>query len=107
MSTIATAYPAKQERLVQIADAMGEPVAGLAEREAADRSLSAIRHLMKSVDLPVCLEEAGITDRSRIPTWSVEVHKEQRLLSRSARILSVIDLERIYEKAFSDWGAGR
>jgi alcohol dehydrogenase class IV len=99
--------PAKQARLVQIAEAMGEPVAGLAEREAADRALSAIRHLMKSVDLPVCLEEAGITDRSRISTWAVEAHKEQRLLSRSARILSVKDIERIYEKAFSDWGAGR
>jgi alcohol dehydrogenase len=99
--------PAKQGRLVQIADAMGEPVAGLAEREAADRALWAIRHLMKSVDLPVCLEEAGITDRSRIPTWAVEAHKEQRLLSRSARILSVKDIEQIYEKAFSDWGAGR
>jgi alcohol dehydrogenase len=99
--------PAKQARLVQIAEAMGEPVAGLAEREAADRALSAIRHLMKSVDLPVCLEEAGITDRSRISKWAVEAHKEQRLLSRSARILSVKDIERIYEKAFSDWGAGR
>jgi len=94
-------------RLVQIAEAMGEPVAGLAEREAADRTLAAIRHLMKSVDLPVCLEEAGIADRSRIPTWAVEAHKEQRLLSRSARILSVKDIERIYEKAFTDWGEGR
>ena len=99
--------PAKQGRLVQIAEAMGEPVAGLAEREAADRALAAIRHLMKSVDLPVCLEEAGIADRSRIPTWAVEAHKEQRLLSRSARILSVKDIERIYEKAFTDWGEGR
>jgi alcohol dehydrogenase len=46
---------AKQDRLVQIAEAMGEPVAGLASREAADRALLAIRHLMQSVDLPVCL----------------------------------------------------
>jgi alcohol dehydrogenase class IV len=79
----------------------------LAEREGADRALAAVRHLMKSVDLPVCLEEAGITDRSRIPTWAVEAHEEQRLLSRSARILSVKDIERIYERAFTDWGQGR
>jgi hypothetical protein len=45
---------------------MGEPVAGPAEREAADRALAAVRHPMKSTALPVCLEEAGITDRSRI-----------------------------------------
>lgn len=99
--------PAKQERLVQVAEAMGEPVAGPAEREAADRALAAIRHLMKSVDLPVCLEEAGITDRSQISPWAVEARKEQRLLSRSARILSVEDIERIYEKAFMDLGAVR
>jgi len=37
----------------------------------------------------------------------VEAHKEQRLLSRSARILSVKDIERIYEKAFTDSGAVR
>ena len=86
---------------------MGEPVAGLASRETADRALLAIRHLMKSVDLPVCLEEAGITDRSRIPVWAVEAHKEQRLLSRSARILSVEDLSKIYAKAFTEWGQGR
>jgi alcohol dehydrogenase len=98
---------AKQDRLARIAEAMGEPVAGLAPREAADRALLAVRHLMKSVDLPVCLEDAGITDRSRIPTWAVEAHKEQRLLSRSARILSVEDIAKIYEKAFTDWGAGR
>jgi alcohol dehydrogenase class IV len=98
---------AKQERLVQIAEAMGEPVAGLAPREGAERALMAIRHLMKSVDLPVCLEEAGITDRSRIPIWAVEAHKEQRLLSRSARILSVPDIARIYERAFTDWAEGR
>ncbi len=99
--------PAKQERLVQVAEAMGEPVAGLPHREAADQALVAIRHLMKSVDLPVCLEEAGITDRSRIPTWAVAAHKEQRLLARSARILSVENIARIYEKAFTDWGQGR
>ena len=86
---------------------MGEPVAGLAQREGADRALAAIRHLMKSVDLPVCLEEAGITDRSRIPAWAAEAHKEQRLLSRSARILSVEDISKIYAKAFTDWGQGR
>jgi alcohol dehydrogenase class IV len=62
---------------------------------------------MKSVDLPVCLEDAGITDRSRIPIWAAEAHKEQRLLSRSARILSVQDIAKIYERAFTDWGRDR
>jgi hypothetical protein len=37
----------------------------------------------------------------------VEAHQEQRLLSRSARILSVKDIEQIYGKAFTDWAADR
>jgi len=82
-------------------------VAGLAEREAADRALAAMRHLMKSVDLPVCLEEAGVTDRSRISSWAAKARKERRILSRSARILSVKYIERIYERAFADWSAVR
>jgi hypothetical protein len=39
--------------------------------------------------------------------WAAEAHKEQRLLSRSARILSVEDISKIYAKAFTDWGQGR
>ena len=53
------------------------------------------------------LEQPGITDRSRILVWAMEAHKERRLLSRSARILSVQDIAKIYEKAFTDWGRDR
>ena len=89
---------AKQEKMVRLAKAMGEPVDGLAPREAAFRALEAIRHLLKSVDLPVSLGDLDITDKTQNPDWAVEAHKEQRLLSRSPRILSVKDIEKIYEK---------
>jgi len=91
---------AKQEKMVLLAKAMGEPINGLSPREAASRALEAIRHLLRSVDLPVSLRELDITDKTRIPRWAVEAHKEQRLLSRSPRVLSVKDIEKIYEKAF-------
>jgi alcohol dehydrogenase len=91
---------AKQEKMVLLARAMGEPIDGLSPREAASRALEAIRHLLRSVDLPVSLRELDITDKTRIPRWAVEAHKEQRLLSRSPRVLSVKDIEKIYEKAF-------
>jgi alcohol dehydrogenase class IV len=42
----------------------------------------------------------GIKDKTKIPRWAVEAYKEQRLLSRSPRILSVKDIEKIYERAF-------
>ncbi len=91
---------AKQEKMVLLAKAMGEPIDGLSPREAASRALEAIRHLLRSVDLPVSLRELDITDKTRIPRWAAEAHKEQRLLSRSPRVLSVKDIEKIYEKAF-------
>ncbi len=91
---------AKQEKMVRLGRAMGEPVDGLPPREASARVLDAIRHLIESVGLPASLKDLKITDKSRIPRWAVEAHKEQRLLSRSPRILSVEDIQKIYENAF-------
>ncbi len=90
----------KQEKMVRLGRAMGEPVDGLPPREASARALDAIRHLILSVGLPASLKDLKITDKGKIPRWAVEAHKEQRLLSRSPRILSVEDIEKIYENAF-------
>lgn len=90
----------KQEKMVRLARAMGEPVEGLPPREASARALDAIRHLIQSVGLPASLKDLKITDPGKIPRWAVEAHKEQRLLSRSPRNLSVEDIEKIYENAF-------
>lgn len=90
----------KQEKMVLLAEAMGEPVDGLPPRQAADLALDAIRHLIRGVGLPDSLRGLDIEDKSKIPRWAVEAHKEQRLLSRSPRNLSVEDIERIYENAF-------
>lgn len=90
----------KQEKMVRLARAMGEPVEGLPPREASARALDAIRHLIQSVGLPASLKDLKITDPGKIPRWAVEAHKEQRLLSRSPRNLSVEDIQKIYENAF-------
>ena len=90
----------KQEKMVRLARAMGEPVDGLPPREASARALDAIRHLIQSVGLPASLRDLKITDTGKIPRWAVEAHKERRLLSRSPRNLSVEDIQKIYEKAF-------
>lgn len=91
---------AKQEKMVKLAMAMGENIDGLPAREAAAQALEAIRHLLQSVDLPTSLTDLNITDKTKVPRWAVEAHKEQRLLSRSPRLLSVKDIEKIYERAF-------
>ncbi len=92
---------AKQEKFAQLAEAMGESVDGLSQREAAHRALDAIDYLVRSVGLPTNLRELGtVKEESRIKRWAVDAHKEQRLLSRCARQLSVEDIEKIIERAF-------
>ncbi|MBW1696114.1 MAG: iron-containing alcohol dehydrogenase [Deltaproteobacteria bacterium] len=70
------------------------------ERQAANLAPQAIRHLLKSVGLPTCLRELEVKDKASFPTWAKEAHKEQRLLSRSSRVLSVEDIQQIYEMAW-------
>jgi alcohol dehydrogenase class IV len=90
----------RQEKFVQMAEAMGEKVEGLSEREAAKMALVAIEHLLRKLNLPTCLPDVNVTDRSRIAEWAVAAHSEQRLLARSARQLSVEDIEIIYGNSF-------
>lgn len=92
---------AKAEKMAALARAMGENVDGLPTREVVEKTLDAIHYLIKSVNLPASLTDLGI-DRGKtdIHQWAVEAHKEQRLLTRSPRILSVEDIEVIYENAF-------
>ena len=92
---------AKAEKMAALARAMGEPIDGLASREVVERVLDAIHHLIKSVGLPASLTDLGISkEKTNIHQWAVEAHKEQRLLTRSPRILSVEDIEVIYRNAF-------
>ena len=92
---------AKAEKMAALARAMGEPIDGLAPREVVERVLDAIHYLIKSVDLPASLTDLGISrEKTNIHQWAVEAHKEQRLLTRSPRILSVEDIELIYKNAF-------
>jgi len=92
---------AKADKMAALARAMGEPIEGLAPREVLDRVLEAIHFLIKSVNLPASLTDLGINrETTDIHQWAVEAHKEQRLLTRSPRILTVEDIELIYENAF-------
>jgi len=90
----------KGDRLVQIARAMGENVDGLPIRKGVEVALDAMAAFVKSVDLPISLEEIGIKDRSAVDQWSVEAWNERRLLGRCARDLTVEDIAAIYSDAF-------
>lgn len=91
---------AKPEKFARLAEAMGENIEGLSLRESSDVALDAIAHLLKSVRLPLCLPDVGITDESKAAKWAPDAHAERRLLSRCVRDLSVSDIEEIYRNAF-------
>lgn len=94
---------AKEQKMALLAKAMGEPIEGLPPREVVPQVLDAIRHLILSVELPASLSDLDIDrEQTDIHQWAVEAHKEQRLLTRSPRILSVEDIEIIYENAFDE-----
>jgi len=92
---------AKAEKMAALARAMGENIDGMTAREVVEKTLDAIHYLIKSVNLPATLNDLGISrEKTDVHQWAVEAHKEQRLLTRSPRILSVEDIEIIYENAF-------
>ena len=100
LSCLKAISASKGERLVLLAEAMGENVAGLSVREGVEVALDAIQHMLRSVDLPTCLPEIGITDRSKVKVWAQDAWNERRLLGRSPRDLTVEDIAQIYEGAF-------
>ena len=88
------------EKFTQIAKAMGENVEGLSNREGAKLALDAINEVLLRLNLPRSLTDLNITDKSKVDKWAIDGHSEQRLLSRSARKLSVEDIKKIYLNAF-------
>jgi len=93
----------KGERLARLAEAMGENVGGLSVREATEVALDAIFYMLRSVELPTCLSEIGIKDRSKAKVWAKEAWNERRLLGRAPRDLTEEDIASIYEDAFDPY----
>jgi len=90
----------KGPRIVRLAEAMGENMEELSVRDGVEVALDAMAAFMKSVELPICLEDIGITDRTSIGRWAQDGWNERRLLGRCARDLTVEDIAKIYEDAF-------
>jgi alcohol dehydrogenase len=54
--------PSDLAKYARIAEALGEPVAGLAPRQAAERAVQAVRSLCLDVGLPAGLREVGVPE---------------------------------------------
>lgn len=85
-------------KYADIAAALGENIEGLSEREAAERSIVAVRQLMKDVGLPGTLSELGVTADAIAQMATEALDGIDR--PPNPRRNSVKDLEALYKAAF-------
>lgn len=89
---------AATEKFTRIAEALGEPIEGLSERDAARRAALAVHQLVTDVGLPHVLADVKISE-DRIPALAEESFGNQRLLKNNPRSATVQNLARILESA--------
>lgn len=90
---------AATSRFAQIAQALGDRIEGLSERDAAHRATRAVHRLMEDIGLPRQLGHVGVT-REAIPVLAEEVFRTQvRLRGVNPRATTEQDFVRILERA--------
>jgi alcohol dehydrogenase class IV len=88
-------------RMVKVAEMLGESVAGLGARAAAQRAIDAVTLLMMDVGLPTSLEQVGV-DKNALATLSDQAMQDP-LLRTNPGALKREDIEAIYEDAFVEF----
>jgi alcohol dehydrogenase len=88
--------PACKEQLRDIAEALGEDVAGLSDDEAAQRGVEAVRALVSDVGIPGTLREYGIDPAEVDIPQLVEDAMKSRNIVTNPRPVTPADLEELY-----------
>ena len=92
---------ANMDRMVEVAIAMGEPISGLSNRNAAEKAILAVRQLIVDIGLPTSFEEVGLK-KEAVAKLSEQALRDS-FLKTNPRIMEKPDIEKIYEKAFVDY----
>lgn len=85
-------------RFIQVAQALGQPMAHLASREAAQKGVDMVRALSKDVNIPQHLSEIGIKVE-QVPDLVKGALEVKRLLNNNPRKLDDEDAKMIYLNA--------
>lgn len=88
---------ANPDRFVDIAEALGEEIAGLSAREAADKTLSAIEKLSADIGIPSGLSQLGVQEKD-IPVMAENAMKDACMLT-NPRTATFDDVVQIYKNA--------
>jgi alcohol dehydrogenase class IV len=89
---------AGMETYPRIAEALGEPVAGLPPREAAEAAVEAVRQLAADVSIPERLRDVGVT-RDAVPVLADDAMKSGNVLV-NPRLTRREDIVHLFERAF-------
>jgi alcohol dehydrogenase class IV len=81
----------------RIAEAMGEDVSGLNQREAGFKAIDAIFQLAKDVQIPLHLKDLNIPESS-IPEMAADAVKWSRLLTNNPRQMTLEEATGIYRE---------
>ncbi len=91
--------PARRKELAAVAQLLGEDVAGLGEREAAERGVAAIDRLRADVGLPGRLRELGVKE-DQLPGFAEKAFAIERLMRVNPCPATREDLEGILRAAY-------
>lgn len=86
------------QKFSNIAHAMGENVEGLSLYDAAEKSVNAVKKLLKAVNIPFMLSEYGIP-RGDLPKLVKGGINQSRLFAPNPRDLTEKDVQSVYEGA--------
>ncbi|MFZ5862673.1 MAG: iron-containing alcohol dehydrogenase family protein [Nitrospirota bacterium] len=92
---------ADMPRMAKVAEVLGEPIADLSVRAAAQKAVDAVKLLLADVGLPATLDKVG-ADRNAISTLS-EQALQDTFMRTNPRALNFEEIEVIYEDAFGDY----
>ncbi|KKK38461.1 alcohol dehydrogenase [Mesobacillus campisalis] len=87
------------EKFRDIADALGQNTSGMSNPEAAAAAVEAMRSLCETVHIPKGLRSFSIPE-SDIPSMAEDASRITRLLKNNPRVLSLDDIEKIYQTAY-------
>jgi alcohol dehydrogenase class IV len=91
--------PACPERLSTVARLLGEQVAGLSARQAAERAVQAVKQLQKEIGIPTRLQALGVQEAELRPLAEATA-QITRLLRMNPRPLDVDALEGLLREAW-------
>jgi len=91
--------PAREAEFAKIASLLGEDVAGLSRRAAAERAVTAVRRLSAAIGIPQTIRDLG-GRREQLPGFAEKTFAIKRLLATNPRSATQADLLSILERAF-------